>query len=276
MKGKIKNIGKYITLLILVPVLAFGVSYMMEQIPAFHQKMQETMADVAEKRGDALFSSAIFQEELQEKDNKAEKNAYLTFDDGPSDHTDEILDILKEKGVKATFFVVGKEGKEAEKRYRRILEEGHSLGMHSYSHDYSYIYASLDNYKEDLLKLQNYLYDVTGCRVKLYRFPGGSSNSVSQIPIKDCISFLKEKDIVYFDWNASSEDAVTANASCSQLNSNILQDALRYQNTVILMHDLHACTGTVEGLGKLIDRLKEEGYVIKPITEDTTPVQHVK
>lgn len=275
MLKKIKYVGKQVMLVILVPLLALGISYFMEQIPAFHQKMQETMADVTQKKEEELLRSPIFSEELQE--NKTEgKNAYLTFDDGPSDHTDEILDILKEKEVKATFFVVGKEGEEAEKRYRRILEEGHSLGMHSYSHDYSYIYASLDNYKEDLLKLQNYLYDVTGCKVKLYRFPGGSSNSVSQIPIKDCISFLKEQEIVYFDWNASSEDAVTVNASCSQLNSNILQDALRYQNTVILMHDLHACTGTVEGLGKLIDRLEKEGYEIKPITEDTTPVQHVK
>lgn len=265
---KRKEIGKTVALIFFVPLLAFFVAYWMEKSLAFQKNMQETMA---EAKKDDLLSDGIFVEEKQ-----VERRAYLTFDDGPSEHTDQILDILKEKGVKATFFVVGKEGEEARKRYQRILEEGHSLGMHSYSHDYSDIYASLENYKADLLKLQDYLYEVTGEKIKIYRFPGGSSNSVSQIPVEECIAFLKEEGIQYYDWNASSEDAVTVNASCSQLNQNILQDALRYENTMILMHDLSICTGTVEGLGGLIDRLQEEGYGIYPITEDTTPIQHVK
>ena len=265
-------------LLVLLPFcMAFGVAYFADTILLYWQESRETMADQVSIIEEKTSQESIFLEEQKRKgDKKEEKNAYLTFDDGPSEHTDKILDILKEKGVKATFFVVGKEGKAARKRYKRILEEGHSMGMHSYSHDYSYIYSSLEHYKEDILKLQDYLYEVTGQKVKLYRFPGGSSNSVSKIPIKDCISFLREEDIVYFDWNASSEDAVTANADCSELNSNILQDALRFHNAVILMHDLSACKGTVEGLSKLIDRLEAEGYEIKPITEDTTPVQHVK
>lgn len=203
------------------------------------------------------------------------KNAYLTFDDGPSDNTDKILDILKEKGVKATFFVVGKEGEKSRERYQRIVREGHTLGMHSYSHDYSYIYKSLENYKKDLMKLRDFLYEVTGEHPWLYRFPGGSSNSVSDIPVEDCIRFLNDENIVYFDWNASSEDAVTVNADCNKLNHNILKDALQYNNTVILMHDLHECSGTVDGLGSLIDKLVEEGYAIQPITKDTKPVQHV-
>lgn len=216
-------------------------------------------------------------EKVRETEQAAEeKHAYLTFDDGPSDNTDKILDILKEKGVKATFFVVGKTDEKSKERYQRILEEGHSLGMHSYTHDYSYIYSSLDNYKEDLMKLQDYLYEVTGTRVRLYRFPGGSSNSVSKIPIQSCINYLDKKGIVYYDWNSSSEDAVSIGTSCDKLNENILKDALLYHNTVILMHDLHECTATVKGLGTLIDRLKKEGYIMEGITQDTVPVQHVK
>ena len=207
---------------------------------------------------------------------KVKKAAYLTFDDGPSDNTDRILDILKKKGVKATFFVVGKTGQKAEERYRRIVEEGHTLGLHSYSHRYEEIYDSLDHFKEDVLKLRDYLYEVTGERTWVYRFPGGSSNSVAKISIHECIDFLKEEGIVHYDWNASSEDAVSTGVSCSVLNSNVLKDALRFQQPVILMHDLHECNNTAEGLEALIDQLKEEGYEICPIEKDTRPVQHVK
>lgn len=226
-----------------------------------------------------IFSWALDSETSDAESKQQEtvqKTAYLTFDDGPSANTDKILDVLKEKGVKATFFVVGKTGEKAEERYKRIVEEGHTLGLHSYSHDYSEIYSSLENYKADIIKLRTHLYNVTGQDVWLYRFPGGSSNSVAKISIQDCIAFLNEEGLTYMDWNASSEDAVAVNASCSTLNANILKDAFRFNNTVILMHDLYECCNTVEGLGTLIDRIQEEGYEIKPITKETNPVQHVK
>lgn len=265
-------------MLALVIFLSFGNTYIIEEIELFWQKGRESKAQTpTEKEETDLLQETLYQPlKSQETQVEEQKYAYLTFDDGPSDNTDEILDILKEKGVKATFFVVGKEGEKAKERYLRIVNEGHSLGMHSYSHDYNYIYTSLDNYKADLLKLQDYLYEITGQKVTLYRFPGGSSNSVAKISIKECIQFLNENDIIYFDWNASSEDAVTVNADCGKLNNNILQDALRFKNTVILMHDLHECDGTVDGLGSLIDRLQDEGYELKPITRETKTVQHVK
>ena len=108
--------------------------------------------------------------------NLNQKKVYLTFDDGPSDHTDEILDILKKNKVRATFFVVGKETEHAKKMYRRIILEGHTLGMHSYSHNYDQIYASVGAFSKDLMKLQKYLYDLTEVKSYIYRFPGGSSN----------------------------------------------------------------------------------------------------
>ena len=202
------------------------------------------------------------------------KVAYLTFDDGPSENTDKILDVLKEKGVKATFFVVGKTGEAAKARYRRIVEEGHTLGLHSYSHKYEEIYASLEGFQKDVLRLREYLYEVTGEEAWAYRFPGGSSNRVAKVSMKECIDFLNREGMVYFDWNASSEDAVEVNASCSVLNANILKDALRYERPMILMHDLHECGNTAEGLSELIDRLLEEGYEIEAITRETKPVWH--
>lgn len=257
-----KRITKFIKnsfCILAVMILAFANTYIIEEINTWPGRKAVEPAFVAKKQ-----------------ENVIKKYAYLTFDDGPSDNTDKILDVLKEKDAKATFFVVGKEGEKAEERYLRILEEGHSLGMHSYSHDYSYIYQSLDNYKKDVLKLQDYLYEVTGERIDIYRFPGGSSNGVSDIPVTECIRFLNEEGIVYFDWNASSEDAVSIDVNYSELNENILKDALRFQNAVILMHDLYECDETVEGLDRLIDILREEGYELKALTKDTKPVQHVK
>lgn len=266
MKKKFSGIvGLFLQFFSVIIVVAINVQILNGILFALEEKPEK------EREQETIFVTAPVDSVNIEK-----KYAYLTFDDGPSQNTDKILDILKEKEVKATFFVVGKEGETAKKRYKKIVEEGHSLGIHSYSHDYDYIYRSLDNYKKDILKLKDYLQEVTGEEVWLYRFPGGSSNSVSKIPIQECIEFLQEEELVYYDWNASSEDAVVVNADGSRLNHNILKDALRYNNAMILMHDLYECNGTVDGLGTLIDRLKEEGYEILPITSETQPIQHVK
>ena len=120
-------------------------------------------------------------------DKEAEtKRAYLTFDDGPSGNTGEILDILDANDVKATFFVVGR-GDEYYDTYRDIVGRGHTLALHSYTHDYDKIYASLDDFAEDIEELRNLLYDVTGVNCVYYRFPGGSSNTVSKVDMDTLI-----------------------------------------------------------------------------------------
>ena len=123
-----------------------------------------------------------------EDENTAVKKVYLTFDDGPSQYTDDILDILAEYDVKATFFVNGREGFDAE--YMRIALEGHSIGMHSYSHVYDEVYSDLDSFAEDLHRIQQLIKDITGEECRLYRFPGGSSNAVHHMPMAECIEYL--------------------------------------------------------------------------------------
>ncbi len=229
--------------------------------------------------GDSIFASTIStgdtdaagNDDLSNENAEGEaatKRAYLTFDDGPSENTDAILDILAENNVKATFFVIGK-GEEYYDTYRRIVDEGHTLGLHSYSHVYSEIYASEEDFINDIENLRNLLYDVTGVNSKYYRFPGGSTNTVTSVPIESLIEYLDEVEITYFDWNALSGDAVTEGLSPEQLVKNILKDALKYDDTVILMHDLDSCDETLESLQLLIDRLTEEGYEILPIDENT-------
>ena len=202
------------------------------------------------------------------------RRVYLTFDDGPSANTDRILDILAQYGVKATFFVVGKEG--YADQYRRIVEDGHTLAMHSYSHRYNEVYASLDAYKADLTKLHDYLYELTGEDCRFVRFPGGSSNTVSTVSMWDLIDYLDSEDMVYFDWNVSSGDSTGGKKSVEQLTSNVLDNIGKYNNAVVLFHDAAGKTTTVDALAGIIEKiLDSDNSVLLPISEDTVKVQHL-
>ncbi len=206
------------------------------------------------------------------------RKVYLTFDDGPSSNTDDILDILAAYDVKATFFVVGKEGEWAEKAYRRIVAEGHTLGMHSYTHEYSTVYASEEAFTEDLNRLRDYLREVTGVECAYYRFPGGSSNRVSDMDMHVLIDCLYEQEITYFDWNVSSQDASNPVPDADTILQNCLEGIAKHHGTVVvLMHDAASKGSTVEALPALIEAVQAmEDTELLPITEDTVPVQHIK
>ena len=213
-------------------------------------------------------------EVVTDGDNEAEtKRAYLTFDDGPSGNTGEILDILDANDVKATFFVVGR-GDEYYDTYRDIVGRGHTLALHSYTHDYDKIYASLDDFAEDIEELRNLLYDVTGVNCVYYRFPGGSSNTVSKVDMDTLIDYVESQGLIYYDWNALNNDAVCGSYTPEQLVDNIMKDAVCHDDVVILMHDLDARHCTVESLQMLIDKLRAEGFTILPIDENAPLVRH--
>ena len=213
------------------------------------------------------------------EDNRASEGdlhkVYLTFDDGPSEHTNEILDILDDYGIKATFFVVGKEDEASLAAYQRIVDEGHTIAMHSYSHKYSDIYSSLDAFQTDLERIQNLIYDTTGVECRYYRFPGGSSNKVSNTDMSAYISYLNAQGITYYDWNVSSGDATTQAFTADELVENVMADVVKYQTSIVLLHDSTAKTTTVQALPAMIEALQQSGAVILPIDEDTTVIQHV-
>ncbi len=205
------------------------------------------------------------------------KKVYLTFDDGPSQYTDDILDILEDYDVKATFFVNGHEGFEAQ--YLRIALEGHSLGMHSYSHVYSSVYSDLDGFAEDLYQIQSLIRDITGQECKLYRFPGGSSNAVHHIPMAECIEYLDAKGIRYFDWNVSGGDALSEPHSASQIVNDVCAQVKAIDNdtVVILLHDAAGKRSTVEALPVIIEKLQAmDNVVLLPITDETEEIQHIR
>lgn len=204
------------------------------------------------------------------------KRAYLTFDDGPSENTAAILDILDRYDVKATFFVIG--GRRAE-RYKMISDRGQVLALHSMTHTYSKIYKSVDAYFADLCELENYVYAATGVRPKIIRFPGGSSNTISN---KYCSGIMKTlvreveaRGYVYYDWTIDSSDADDNNVPADQILEKIKTECAGRTNVNILMHDSGSNKHTtVEALPGIIEYLKSEGFTILPITEGTKPVHH--
>ncbi len=212
-------------------------------------------------------------------DNLAEEGdiprVYLTFDDGPSDNTDAILDILDDYNIKATFFVVGKDVDTYGDAYKRIVDDGHTIGMHSYSHNYSAIYSSKEAFESDFNEIHDLIFDVTGVDSKFYRFPGGSSNKLSNIGMYPFISFLNEEGVEYFDWNVSSGDATSAAFTSAELVDNVMTDVVKYKTSVVLLHDSRGKQATVEALPELIEALQQEGAMILPITDDTTVIQHI-
>lgn len=213
--------------------------------------------------------------EAEDADNVEEvKRVYLTFDDGPSIYTGQILDILNENNVKATFFVIGKE-EEYYDYYKRIVQEGHTIGMHSYTHVYEDLYASVDSFANEITELNTLIYDTTGVKSTIFRFPGGSSNTVAPLPIENYIKYLNQNGIRYYDWNALNGDAVTSDLSPEQLVDNIMNDVRKHTDSIVLMHDLRTTHTTVESLQLLIDTLKKEGYEILPIDDETPLIQHV-
>lgn len=243
-----------------------------EQVVENVNEKSAASPDGTAKTSDSVKNGTILENALEEGESR---KVYLTFDDGPSENTTKILDILKEKNVKATFFVIGQEDEESKELYQRIVAEGHTLGMHSFSHKYSVIYQSLESFSEDMAHLQAYLSEVTGVTPEILRFPGGSSNQVSNTDMTEFIRFLKEKGITYYDWNVASGDATSQAYTPDELVQNVMNDVGRYETSIVLMHDASNKSGTVEALPVMIDKLQELGAELLPIDENTTPIQQI-
>lgn len=200
---------------------------------------------------------------------------YLTFDCNPGKNTEAILDVLARYNVKATFFVVGDETGENDAIYQRIVNEGHTLGMNSYSNQYSSIYSSTQSFEEDYTKISNFIYEKTGIESKLYRFPGGSSNRISNVNMAEFVRILNQKGVVYFDWNVSAGDTAV-DYTVDDVISNVTEGIMQYKTSVVLLHDDDNKTVTAEALEPLINKLKKMHADILPIDENTYVVQYIK
>ena len=205
---------------------------------------------------------------------RLEKTAYLTFDDGPSERTDEILSILAKKNVKATFFVIGHPDDDTAnlQRLKRIAEEGHTIGMHSFSHDYPKVYASVESFLDEFSQIFTQIRNTTGVSPTAFRFPGGSINGYDAGFYQEIITEMMRRGFVPYDWNVSSEDAVVSLEPTDRIISNVVNGSAGKVRAFILFHDSEPKTTTVEALGPIIDQLRAQGFEFAAVTPATLPV----
>lgn len=201
---------------------------------------------------------------------------YLTFDDGPSaDITPQILNILEEKGVQATFFLVGYDWSK-EWIVTEAYNDGHTIALHGMSHDYKKVYQSADSVMENFYDIQQRVYDTIGIKPMLIRFPGGSSNTVSKKYCRGVMTEVtqraEEEGFTYFDWNVDSQDAGGAR-NAEEVYYNVTT-GLRAGRNIVLMHDSAGNQKTVDALSRIIDYCFKNNYEIRVIDETTNPIHH--
>ena len=201
------------------------------------------------------------------------KTVYLTFDDGPSGHTDQILEILKKNNIKATFFVIGI-GKNF-KDYKKITDQGHAIGLHSFTHEYKKVYANEDSFFKEFYQIHDAIKSTTGQDVKIIRFPGGSSNAIASKALKTAIiNRLTREGFVYFDWNCDSTDASGNNVPVPKLVKYGV--CTTHPEINVLMHDTNAKKTTVQALQQIIDGYRKAGYTFETLDVNSPRIQHVK
>jgi peptidoglycan/xylan/chitin deacetylase (PgdA/CDA1 family) len=204
-----------------------------------------------------------------------EKTIYLTFDDGPGPYTEQLLNVLARYDAKATFFVTGSDPDYFD-LIGRAYSEGHSIGVHCYCHDYNVVYASRDAYFRDFQAMEDIIYEQTGSYTKLFRFPGGSSNTVSRnycYGIMSTLSkYMTDMGYVYFDWNVDSGDALGGAKSSYEVANNVAAGCSENTVNVVLQHDTKGFS--VSAVETILRWGRNHGYVFKALDESSYGAHH--
>lgn len=205
-------------------------------------------------------------------DVREDRVIYLTFDDGPSPRTDEILELLDREDIKATFFVVGQTDEANKQRMRDIVDRGHTLAMHTYSHSYKTIYSGVEPFLEDMYAIFTQIRETTGVTPSIFRFPGGSINSHNYGIYQEINAEMLRRGFIPHDWNLSSGDAASPTPTSDQIIRNVVGGAAKVDRGVVLMHDSSGHQTTVGALQGMIDGLREQGFTFDRLTAQTKPV----
>lgn len=210
----------------------------------------------------------------------APRTAYLTFDDGPSGLTPQVLSILRRENIRATFFVTGAGVEQHRELIQQMAAEGHVLGNHTYSHDYR-LYRSEAAFMEDVHKLDRALQELTGSATELLRFPGGSNTRLGRAKgspwmLPRLVKRVQEEGYQYFDWNVSSTDAAQAVQPKEEIVGAVLYAAANKNNAIVLMHDARGKITTVEALPEVIRGLRELGFRFEVLHKDSRAVHFLE
>lgn len=191
---------------------------------------------------------------------EGEKICYLTFDDGPSKYTIQILDILKKYDAKATFFVIGncicEENREI---LERIVAEGHAIGLHANNHSYEKFYADENSFLKDYECLYNTLKEDYGIETAIFRLPGGSACKYLNGNGRKYVDKMRERGFSCFDWNVTGEDSV-GNPTVYSIQKNVFDRVFRYERPIVLLHDSVIADVTVEALPGILEKIQEAEY----------------
>lgn len=220
----------------------------------------------------AIVGSSFGHQDVKKLEEEG-KVIYLTFDDGPGPYTGELLDTLHKYHAKATFFVTAAYP-DYEDLIHRAASEGHSIGIHSYSHRYNEIYSCVDAYLSDFYAMDEVIYYETHSHTKLFRFPGGSSNTVSNFNpgiMTELTRLMTQKGYYYFDWNVLSGDAGETTDSFT-VYQNVINGCAGKDVSVVLMHDIKPYT--VEAMEDILDWGVHNGYRFIALTEDSFSAHH--
>jgi len=216
-----------------------------------------------------LYPNLYVQKSTKVTENAA-KTIYLTFDDGPSPNTMDLLDILDRYNVKATFFVIYHDDEASQNAYREIVKRGHTIAVHTASHKYTEIYKSVEDYLADFDIVYKQIERVTGVKPELFRFPGGSINSYNVRIYQELIAEMLRRGFTYYDWNVSGGDTAS-NATRDSITENVVENAKKYDRSVVLLHDSSSETSTAAALEGIIIDLQNSGYAFAKLDGSVMP-----
>ncbi|SHI65062.1 Peptidoglycan/xylan/chitin deacetylase, PgdA/CDA1 family [Clostridium cavendishii DSM 21758] len=219
-------------------------------------------------------NTKTFATEDSTEDSKCvEKIVYITFDDGPGGKvTSQILDTLKEYDAKATFFVIGNMVKGQEELLKRMFKEGHSIGLHTFTHEQNKIYRNSESFIDEMLQAQNAIESATGCKPNILRFPFGCNNNTYKLT-STMVDKLHEKNLKIYDWNVDSTDGMNPRLDPGR----IAQRAKSKKDmAIVLMHCGYVNKNTAKALPDILKYYKDNGYKFKVIDESTPELYRVR
>lgn len=209
-------------------------------------------------------------------ENSGEKIAYLTFDDGPSGITQQLLDKLDENKVHATFFVIGLNCQKHPDMVKKMIADGNVVGVHSWTHQYPYIYANMKNFQDDFTKLRDYLIQQTGSDPKICRFPGGTNNTVSLHYgghiMRQVVTYVQGLGYKPFDWNVDAKAATTPEPSSTAIYNNVIDGCKNKKTAIILFHDADKNASTLQALPQIIAQLRQMGFTFSTLSADSKEI----
>lgn len=263
--GSRKRIWRWISYSLLIPL-----SILLAVQTAYAAEESTDLAAPSHSDGQIYEQLKRGQRTPSQKTYEQPKNpvVYLTFDDGPSKLTPQVLDILAEEKVKATFFVLGEHAEKYPQLLQRIVKEGHAIGNHTYNHVYDELYSSFDMYWKQVQKTEEAIYKATGLTTSLLRAPGGTYGHFDAF----YHYYLDQAGYIVHDWNIDTGDARRRGVPAQEIIANTASGALR-QEAVVLMHDSTGHEATVEALPEIIQYFRDKGYEFATMTEETKPVQ---